>query len=77
MKGKRSGALSDKQIDAILEDMMRGDLNLGEAEETLERLQAVRSRVVPKLVAMLQRLALRACRRSGDAASRTRSEPSQ
>jgi hypothetical protein len=59
MKGKRrSRALSDQQIDAILEDMMRGDLNLGEAEETLERLQAVRSRVVPKLVAMLQRLAL-------------------
>ena len=59
MRGKRrSRALSDQQIDAILEDMMRGDLNLVEAEETLERLYGIRNRVVPKVVALLQRLAL-------------------
>jgi len=59
MRGKRrSRALSDQQIDAILEDMLRGDLNLVEAEETLERLYAIRNRVVPKVVSLLQHLAL-------------------
>ena len=59
MKDKRrSRTLSDQQIDAILEDMMRGELKLEEAEATIERLHAARSRVVPKLIAMLQHLAM-------------------